>query len=206
MSTNNNYGEILCTAIDEIISKRFEDLSYDISKVCTIVDDSSKKNGKYVVSDGSVRFEAFSTETDLSKGNSVMVTIPNGDYNLQKTITGRIAADDTTPFVYTSPLDNMIQITNNIFDSDDAIRNEGSLLANDVVVGSTTVGTSTTPLYSIKATNGEFAGYTRLGVSADFKSWLADLGVVEGTYGIVILAYYHDLIAPGQMSETTKVR
>lgn len=135
-----------------------------------------------------------------------MVTIPNGDYNLQKTITGRIAADDTTPFVYTSPLDNMIQITNNIFDSDDAIRNEGSLLANDIATGSEVLGTSTTALYSIKAENGEFAGFTRLGVSADFKSWLADLGAVEGTYGIIILAYYHDLAAPGQTAEQSRVR
>lgn len=198
MSTNNNYGEILCTAIDEIISKRFEDLSYDISKVCTIVDDSSRKSGKYVVSDGAVRFEAYSSDTELAQGNSVMVTIPNGDYKLQKTITGRIAADDTTPFVYTSPLDNMIKITNNIFDSDDAIKNKGSLLANDKGDKPEVLGTTTSALYSLSSTTGEFSGFTRLGVSADFKSWLADLGAVSGTYGIAIIVYFHDLSAPGE--------
>lgn len=127
-----------------------------------------------------------------------MVTIPNGDYKLQKTITGRIAADDTTPFVYTSPLDNMIKITNNIFDSDDAIKNKGSLLANDKGDNPAVLGTTTSALYSLSSTTGEFSGFTRLGVSADFKSWLADLGAVSGTYGIAIIVYFHDLSAPGE--------
>ena len=43
---------------------------------------------------------------------------------MQKTITGRVAADDTTPFNYTSPMDNMIKITNNIFDDAKVIYGE----------------------------------------------------------------------------------
>jgi hypothetical protein len=36
-----------------------------------------------------------------------------------------VAAADTKPFNYTSPMDTMIKITNNIFDEGDALRTEG---------------------------------------------------------------------------------
>jgi hypothetical protein len=51
---------------------------------------------------------------------------------LQKTIVCRISADDTTPFNYTSPMDTMIKITNNIFDDAKVVYGENiGLLAND---------------------------------------------------------------------------
>ena len=74
-----DYGEILCTAVDEIITARMSGLAYDITKLCTIVDDTNSYQGKYVVSDGTARYEAYSTDNNLKKGNSVLVTIPNGD-------------------------------------------------------------------------------------------------------------------------------
>jgi hypothetical protein len=77
-----DYGEILCTAVDEIITARMSGLAYDITKLCTIVDDTNSYQGKYVVSDGTARYEAYSTDNNLKKGNSVLVTIPNGDYSM----------------------------------------------------------------------------------------------------------------------------
>jgi len=74
--------EIICTAVDTIVSKKLEGLEYDITKLCTIVDDSSRSKGLYVVSDGTARFEAYSTDTTFREGNSVLVVIPNGDYNM----------------------------------------------------------------------------------------------------------------------------
>jgi hypothetical protein len=38
----NNYNEIICTAIDTIVSSRLEDLKYDITKICRIEDDIDK--------------------------------------------------------------------------------------------------------------------------------------------------------------------
>jgi hypothetical protein len=75
-----NYSEIICTAIDEIVNKRISDLSYDITRICTIVDDSLRKNGKYIVSDGSINFDAYCVSGEYLNGESVLVTIPNGDY------------------------------------------------------------------------------------------------------------------------------
>jgi hypothetical protein len=47
--SNVDYGEIFCDAVDAIVSKKLEELKYDITKVCTIIDDSFKKIGKYIV-------------------------------------------------------------------------------------------------------------------------------------------------------------
>lgn len=177
-----DYGEKICQAIDEIVTAKLQGLAYDITKLCTIVDDTYSYQGKYTVSDGTARYDAYTTDVSLKKGNQVQVTIPNGDYNLQKTIIGRIATTDTTPFNYTSPLDTMITITNNVFDSAKTVYGENAgLLANgpQKLLG---------PIYSLEGEK-ELAGYTRLGLSANFRSWLNGLDVVSGTYGIKVLLY-----------------
>ena len=192
MSSQKDYSEIICTAVDEIITARLQGLEYDITKLCTVVDNSRKNEGRYVVSDGSTRFEAFSTENNYQNGNSVQVLIPNGDYTLQKTIVSRVAATDTTPFNYTSPISTMIKITNNIFDSKDAICTSGALLANE-----NNQYTCTEPLYSIISHDNKFAGFSRLGITADFKSWLSSYNLVSGIYGLRILIYADGIDKPG---------
>ena len=197
----DNYGEIICTAIDEIVTNRLQGLSYDITKLCTIVDDSSRNKGKYVVSDGSVRFEAYSTATDYANGNKVLVTIPNGDFNMQKTIIGRQTADNTTPFKYTSPIDTMIKITNNIFDIGEV---EGSLLANDGTISEDaesaviTQGGTVIKIAEITKEK-ELSGFTRLGVTANFSSWLNEFNVKSGQYGLKMILY-----ADGDYTKTDK--
>lgn len=177
-----DYGEKICQAIDEIVTAKLQGLQYDITKLCTIIDDTYSYQGQYTVSDGTARYDAFTTDISLKKGNQVQVIIPNGDYSLQKTIIGRIATADTTPFNYTSPLDTMITITNNIFDSAKTVYGENAgLLANGPrkLLG---------PIYSLEGEK-ELAGYTRLGLSANFRSWLNGLDVISGSYGIKVLLY-----------------
>lgn len=195
-SNKLDYGEIFCTAVDQIITKKLEGLEYDITKLCTIVDDTHRNQGKYVVSDGAIRFEAYSTDNSFRNGNNVLVLIPNGDYNMQKTIQGRVAAADTTPFKYTSPMDTMIKITNNIFDSGKAIKLSGSLLANE-----NNTNTITEKLYSISE-SGQFAGFTRLGITAGFRTWLNGLDVTTGTYGLKLLIYTDTILTPGVTRES----
>ena len=191
-----DYGEIFCSAVDEIITSKLQDLQYDITKLCTIVDDTYSNQGKYTVSDGTAKYDAFSTDISFKKGNNVLVTIPNGDYRMQKTIVGRVAATDTAPFNYTSPMDTMIKITDDVLDSSKTIYGDNAgLLANDSNK-STIIG----PLYSISET-GDFAGFTRLGITANFRSWLSGLDVAQGTYGIKILIYTDISDAPGSVKE-----
>ena len=107
-----------------------------------------------------------------------------------------MAATDTAPFKYTSPMDTMIKITNNIFDNGRTVYGENlGLLANDNDT-STIIG----PLYSISEA-GNFAGFTRLGITADFRSWLEGLDVAKGTYGLKVLIYTEIANAPGKVNK-----
>lgn len=194
-----DYGEILCTAVDEIITARMSGLAYDITKLCTIVDDTNSYQGKYVVSDGTARYEAYSTDNNLKKGNSVLVTIPNGDYSMQKIIKGRVAATDTTPFRYTSPLDTMISIKSEFTDT--VIGENQGLTANDSNEQISKV------IYSIGSTQAltGISGFTRLGVSANFKSLLSNFDVVSGSYGIKLVVYSEVIDKPGSKKDAVYV-
>jgi hypothetical protein len=79
---NQNYGEVFCEAVDEIIRKRLEGISYDSTVLCRVVDDSKREEGLYVVThNNTTKFEAFSTITNYRNNDNVYVQIPNGDWN-----------------------------------------------------------------------------------------------------------------------------
>jgi hypothetical protein len=59
-----DYVESLFQGVEILIDKRLEEVSYDSTIICTIVDNSEKKNGKYRVSDGSVTYIAYSDKDD----------------------------------------------------------------------------------------------------------------------------------------------
>lgn len=88
-------AETLFTAMDEIIHKRIETLPYDKTILATITDVANAKKGEYTVDDGSSTFKAYSTNTEYSNGDRVYVSIPQGDYQQQKNITGKYALDNT---------------------------------------------------------------------------------------------------------------
>ena len=178
-----DYGEIICTAIDEIVTTKLQGIQCDITKLCTVVDDTYNYQGKYVVSDGSAsKFEAFSTDTSYQNNNNVLVTIPNGDFNLQKTIVGRVAATDTTPFKYTSPLNQMIKIENDLLTNVNIT--EKGQVAN--------YKNSSTILKCFEINDFSenlYEGFSRLGIQADFKALLNDYDLISGLYGLKILIY-----------------
>lgn len=64
----SNIGEIICVAVDTIVSERLKGISFDTTIVCTVEDATNKKDGKYIVSDGSIKFEAYSENTTYRNG------------------------------------------------------------------------------------------------------------------------------------------
>jgi hypothetical protein len=82
--------------------------------VCTITDASSKTDGAYEVSDGSIIFTAYSSNTGYRKDDVVYVTIPQGNYNNQKMIIGKKTSENEQPFVFTHPFDTIFSMTGNI--------------------------------------------------------------------------------------------
>lgn len=175
------YGEIICEAVDTIVSKRMESLNYDITTNCLVTDNTYKAWGKYTVSNNSIQFEAYSTITTLEVGDSVLVNIPKGDYNNQKTILNKVitSSEDNTYLTYNSPLNNMLKFTDNI-----ATVTEGSILANR---GNTDGSSGKTDRKQIgdDIAWSDYQGFTMMGVAASFETNLGDYDTIAGHYGLL---------------------
>lgn len=124
----NKYSEELFGAIDEIIRIRLQSVNKDTTILCTVEDTTDAEAGKYIVSNNALRFEAYSANTDYTKGQNVWVLIPNGDYNTTKIIMGKhIGSTEETFLPYVDPLREFVDITENVVTISD---NQYELIAN----------------------------------------------------------------------------
>lgn len=170
-----DYAEQIFQSIDTIVSERIKSINYDTTLTCTITDDSQKKEGIYKVNNGSATFTAYSSNTTYSKGNVVYVQVPNGDWNEQKIILSKKPNDSEAPLSYTKPFDTFVDLSGNLILQ--GIEQKG-LIANG----------DTRAIENLWTYNGKpLAGYTRLGVKAEFQSWLRELGAIEGSYGLRLI-------------------
>ena len=106
----------LFQAIDIILEQRLQDVSFDKTIICTIVDDSDKKNGCYIVTDGTIKFKAYVNDDTYRNDDQVRVSVLNGDFSEKKFIVGKYVADENIPITYKSPLESYIPITGNLVD------------------------------------------------------------------------------------------
>ena len=171
----SNVSENLFQAMDIIIAERLNGLNYDKTILCRIEDDSKKDKGEYTVTDGSSTFVAISKDATYMKGSSVYVTVPTGDFNQQKLIVGKYVADNEQYATYQPPFEQYLDITENLIEEDVP----AGLLANGAITEKI--------IWSWQKPQGEgLRGYSRLGFNAKFRSWLAALEPIAGTYGVRI--------------------
>ena len=174
---SRDYGEIFCDAVNQLIQNSLSTLNYDITRNCTITNIDDRKYGKYQVSDGTIKFYAYaSNDTFYELNDSVLVTIPEGDFNKQATIINRIADPFLGSINYNAPFDTLLKGTENICLSPVS----ASLTANNI----------NKPFESvIEIKDREFFGFTKIGLQADFSTLLEDQNVVEGSYGLKVMLY-----------------
>ena len=171
----NQLQEKLLEANSIITNKIIEGISFDKTITCNIIDDTYKKEGKYIVSNGAQEFTAYSTVTNYSVNNTVYVTIPNGNYENQKIIIGKKTSNTDKPFVFTTPFDTMVDLTGNTISSIN-----WSALANEKGIRVKEGNTASFPNLSL-------ASYTRLGISANFQTWIGE--AVTGNYGLKFILH-----------------
>lgn len=174
-----DYAEILFQSIDEIVTKKLEGISYDVTDVVTIIDAANANLGKYKVSDGAATYYAYSSDTSYEEGDSVYMTVPNGDYTQQKIIIGKYVAENDKPFVFQTPFETIVDTTGNLI-TDKVISTTG-LIANNPMEESITLWEK-----DFREENIPTGGYTRLGIQGQFRSWLAELDCVQGNYGLCL--------------------
>ena len=52
----NDYGEVICKAVDTIVTSKLRNVNYDVTKVCQIIDNSQRKIGKYIVQENLIQY------------------------------------------------------------------------------------------------------------------------------------------------------
>ena len=192
---NGQMLDELFQAIDVITTKRLEHLKFDKTLTCQIVNADNCDKGEYIVSDGSIEFVAYSENPKYRVKNWVYVTIPNGDFNQPKIITGKYIADNTEYSTYLNPLDSYIDITGNLLTGSIDPEVPIGLIANNpnkLEIELWKVGEmSLTPQFSIDELDNEVSDITqelskfdRLGLRASFKSLLNNYNLITGHYGL----------------------
>ena len=180
--------------METIAQSVVDGVSYDKTILCTIVDDADRDNGNYRVSDGTSNFWAYSETKTFRNDEQVYVTIPNGDYSLQKLIIGKKKETEEEAFNYVKPFENLMQCTPNLGayltynagtaenpDYQTLNSNYFSLIAN---------GETAEKLASLSDEvdiSRYFQGFTRLGIRARFRSMLAAEQVASGNYGLAFI-------------------
>jgi hypothetical protein len=97
-------------SIDIILTQRLSNLSYNTTVIATIIDDSDKAQGHYIVSDGTIKFDAYTNDTNYRVDDQVRVTILNDDWSQRKFIEGKyIEGDGTSAMPYIPPLGTVMQ-------------------------------------------------------------------------------------------------
>ena len=185
-----DYAQMICEAVDRIVTKRIEDIKFDMTITCTVVDATNAASGAYKVDNGSVTFTAYSRDTSYVVNDTVYVTIPNNDWNQQKLIVGKQVTATSTPSIYVTPFSTLLDATSNLIQKDVGVI---GLTANAPEIYDEESGTYLYRNYYTLAeldyttdsdnANKLLTGYTRLGVQGDFKTWLDSLDVVTGDYG-----------------------
>lgn len=181
--------ENLFESINVIVSRKLEDVSFDTTIVCTVVDDTDRKNGKYQVTNGTTKFDAYTDSSDYRTGDSVRVQVLNGDYSGKKYIIGKaVTSTDTTPLTYVSPIDTIVNITDNLVDDKGSI---AGLIANG---NETSINLWGADLSEHEIwTNGIYSALT---IRADFRTLLDNYDLKAGSYGLRV----HLFIKPSKES------
>lgn len=174
-----DYGKTFLEATQIIVDGALSGLEYDKTVICSIINNEKAYRGEYTVSDGSSTFLAYSENTEYSKGTSVYVSIPNGDYSKQKLITGKYLTVESDYYTYTSPWKRFVDITGDLIQSNDS----ASLLANNISDDyNENLRCKEVEIWNRDFTDG--SNYTCIGLKADFRTWLSSFGTEFGTYGL----------------------
>jgi hypothetical protein len=156
-----------------------------------------------------MKFEAYGAASAYSVGNTVYVTIPEGDYKQQKLIVGRklLTADDE--YDVQKPFGGLIDITGNLLDDPDTKDHSHfypencKLKANNLKDNESHETTAEKSIYYryngsqktiyeylVPEDSKTYKNYTRIGVKIDFKAWLKERQIIEGNYGINLFVTY----------------
>ena len=180
----------LFKALDILMDERLKKVSFDTTEICVIVDASNSKNGKYKVSpnNGETKYDAYSESDEYTLGETVRVSIPNGDFSEKKFIEGKYVVDESiSPITYISPLYSVVDVTGNML-SETKYNTTFGLIANgpkmQIPIWSADLAQDES--YQDMQANGI---YNTIALTADFKTLMGNLDIRSGSYGLRLDVY-----------------
>lgn len=189
-------SEVLFEAIQTIVDKTIEDIHFDKTITCTVIDASKADNDEYTVTDGSIEFTATGNGVKYNKNARVYVTVPQGDFSQQKVIIGKLKKDESFSYNYIAPFDRFVQGMDfnkqkqNIKDRSYGTNTNvgGKQYFEELIFKILPEGTEeeiTDNVIVAKKGSIPISGYDRLGVRATFRSF----NIQSGNYGLLIKLY-----------------
>ena len=176
MSTN--YSEQIFQSIDTIISQRLNEVSFDKTEICEIISQDENNKNKYWVSNGSLKYEAYSTDENRKYliNQKVYVTIPQGNYDLRKLIIGSYSADEINENLYVNPFNHLVT--------------SSSHNVSDINITTNTSGTSTSDSrdLEIKFNYSNTTNFDYIGLEFGLDTSSLQ-GTYKGTYSIELQIY-----------------
>lgn len=179
MSTN--YSEQIFQSVDTIISQRLNEVSFDKTEICEIISIDKKTVGKYLVSNGSLKYEAYSDDDsrEYKVGTKVYVRINNGDYSLRKTITGSYTADEIPKNLYTNPFNYLVKSYKISIPLSDRSKPKWP----KILATKSDEGTTVSSVNNIKVKYNTFGAFNYIGVDVALET--LNFSWYQGNYGIL---------------------
>lgn len=169
--------ENLFDSIDLIVNNKLMNLNYDKTERCSI--ETVRGNNEYYVSNGATKYVAFSqNDTKYKAGDSVYVTIPQGDYNNKKLIIGKYDSETKDEANWVSPMENFVNITENLCEQG------GNLNAEKWALNANDPNNIIKRLWTDKSEN-VYSGYDRLCITGEFLTSFKE-EVINGSYGLIL--------------------
>lgn len=170
-----DYNEIWLQSMDILINKKIESIRFDETINAVIINADKAEYGEYTVSTGAASFKAYSNDAKYVLNDKVMVTIPQGNYDNTKFIIGKQSSKENQnkPLSYVSPMTQIIDLTGNLIDGE----HFKGLIANS----------NEEEVELWRAENLNYLGYDRLGLQAQFRTYLSDLNTSSGNYGLAAI-------------------
>lgn len=115
---SNQYAENIFDSVVTITENMLNKIAFDQTFACTVLEQDTEDKTKYRVSSGAMTFEAFSSDSSkkYTKGATVYVTIPGGDYDNRKIIIGSASNKDLEKSQYIDAYDQLLQSKNQILE------------------------------------------------------------------------------------------
>ena len=195
--------QTLFDAVDTIVSSRVAK-DRDLLEKATIVDASDHGHGRYVVYNGSAKYVATCSNTELIKGLQVLVLIEDGDFSKEKVIIERCISTEENAALLESPLsrcelsnDELIKTQPDVIllylnKSDESQEEKEEESDNPNSKKKKTNKEVNLELNEIVNGDVSVQGNQYIGISADFRAALNNLGIIKGDYGIIVEIEYKD--------------